>query len=209
MKLKICGMRDEENIRQVAACSPDFMGFIFYPGSPRYVSNDFKIPSDFSNSVERVGVFVAESTDSMVKLAKLHKLSFIQLHGGEPAAQCKELKQQGFGVIKVFSMADAFDFQVLKNFVPVVDYFLFDTKSIMHGGSGKTFDWSLLNRYTEDVPFFLSGGLTLQNVDSALNLENKKLAGLDINSGLELKPGLKDVSRVRDLIVKLKDHNNH
>src|SRR6478735_4533152 len=149
IKVKVCGMRETENIRKVAACAPDFMGFIFYPGSLRFVGNDFKLPNDFPSQVERVGVFVQESTEEIIARATRHGLSYIQLHGGESVEQCAALKQKGLKIIKVFSVGEEFDFQVVKEFVPVADYFLFDTKSSTYGGSGRTFNWSLLNQYTE------------------------------------------------------------
>jgi phosphoribosylanthranilate isomerase len=200
IRIKICGMRDHENIRDVAACAPDFMGFIFYPESVRFVGNDFKIPEDFPKQIERVGVFVQESTGAIVKLAKRHALGFIQLHGGESPSQCSELKQTGLKIIKVFSVGEEFDFTAVKDFVAVADYFLFDTKSDGYGGSGKTFNWALLNNYQENVPFFLSGGLTALNYKSALGIMNRKLAGFDFNSGLERKPGVKDRALVKEVV---------
>lgn len=194
-------MRDPDNIREVAACAPDFMGFIFYSGSQRFVGNDFEIPGDFPSKINRVGVFVQESTSTILKLAELHQLSVIQLHGGESVAQCKELKEQGLHVIKVFSVGDGSDFSSVKEFVSVADYFLFDTKSNTYGGSGKTFDWLLLNHYTENKPFFLSGGLTPLNFKKALTYRSKNLIGLDFNSGLEIKPGIKNRVLVKEVLA--------
>ena len=205
MKVKICGMRDTDNIREVVACAPDFMGFIFYPGSLRFVGAGFQIPDGFPDSIERVGVFVRESTANIVALAARHDLDFIQLHGGESVEQCIELKRLGLNIIKVFSVGEDFDFDVLKEFVHVADYFLFDTKSNTYGGSGKTFDWSLLNQYTEDKPFFLSGGLTPLNFEAALQFKNKNLVALDFNSGLEIKPGLKNSTLVKSITMKLNE----
>ena len=205
IKVKICGMREPENIREVAACHPDFMGFIFYPGSLRFVGNDFQLPADFPEEVSRVGVFVQESPEIIFKLAELHDLDYIQLHGGESVEQCRELKQRGLNIIKVFSVGEGFDFHEVKEFVSVADYFLFDTKSNTYGGSGKTFDWSLLNQYAENIPFFLSGGLTPLNYDSALQVKTTNLAALDFNSGFEVKPGLKSSALVKSVIIKLSE----
>jgi phosphoribosylanthranilate isomerase len=187
----------------VAACAPDFMGFIFYSGSQRFVGNNFKIP-DVPREIKRVGVFVHESTSAILKLATLHQLAFIQLHGGESTIQCKELKGLGLSVIKVFSVGERFDFNTVKEFVPVADYFLFDTKSNTYGGSGKTFDWSLLSNYTENKPFFLSGGLTPLNFKNAMILRNKDLVGLDFNSGLEITPGVKNSVLVKEVVAGLR-----
>ena len=200
VRVKICGMRDPGNIRDVAACAPDLMGFIFYPGSLRFVGNDFKLPEDFPQEIAKVGVFVQESTETILKLTDRHQLNYIQLHGGESVAQCRELQQRGLHVIKVFSVGEEFDFNVVKDFARVADYFLFDTKSNTYGGSGKTFNWSLLNNYQEEKPFFLSGGLTPVNFKNALNFRHKHLVALDFNSGLEIKPGIKDSALVREVV---------
>ena len=206
MMLKVCGMRDAQNMVDVAAQHPDLMGFIFYPGSPRFVGDAFEIPVNFPAHVGRVGVFVLESTDKIRELAKRHGLQFIQLHGGESVAQCAALKQHHLKVIKVFLIGEDFDFNEVREFVPVADYFLFDTKSKTYGGSGITFDWSILDRYSYDIPFFLSGGLTSQNCDKALALQHSKLAGLDFNSGLEKSPGIKDPAKVKEVYELMHHH---
>lgn len=195
--MKICGMRDPENIIQVGELHPDYMGFIFYTKSKRYVGGDFKIPTQLDRNIKRVGVFVNESTEKMLDLAKLHDLDFIQLHGGEPINQCIELRKNGLGVIKVFSIDQQFDFAEVIPFKQNADYFLFDTKSESYGGTGKTFDWNLLNKYDQEVPFFLSGGLSIENSHSVKTLKEMNLHAVDINSCVEILQGLKDAEEIK------------
>lgn len=200
IKLKVCGMRDPENILQVAELHPDYIGFIFYEKSKRYVGKEFKIPTQLSKNIKRVGVFVNESTERVMSLARLHKLDFIQLHGDESVDQCQELKQESLSVIKVFSIDEHFNFAKVEPYKKTVDYFLFDTKSDHYGGTGETFDWNLLNGYDQEIPFFLSGGLSSNNIEKVKNVENRNLHALDINSGVEISPGLKSKEKLVELI---------
>ena len=195
--IKVCGMRDAENIRQVSALDPDYMGFIFYPPSPRYVGNEFKLSESPSTRTTRVGVFVNASNDEIKKYSLTTGFDHVQLHGNESVQQAAMLKDSGFKVIKVFSVDDAFDFSVSKPYIPAVDYFLFDTKGKLYGGNAKKFDWSVLNRYDQEVPFFLSGGLSSDNIKDIKSLEGMNLHALDLNSGVEESPGLKSVSKLK------------
>ncbi len=199
LKLKICGMRDTDNILEVSALQPDYMGFIFYAKSKRFVGNDFVIPAGLSKSIKRVGVFVNETTEQIIELMKLHQLDLAQLHGEESVGQCADLKAAGFGVIKVFSIGEQFDFAGVKPYKKDVDYFLFDTKSENYGGTGRSFNWNLLENYDQEVPFFLSGGLSISNIKSVSQLKATNLHAIDINSGVEVKPGLKDVEKMNEL----------
>jgi len=128
VKLKVCGMVHEANILAVGELNPDFMGFIFYPNSVRFVGKEFRIPDGLRPEILRVGVFVNQSVDEIVKLSRLHSLQFAQLHGNETPDVCEELKSKGVGVIKAFGVDDLFDFRQLEEYEPVVDYFLFDTQ---------------------------------------------------------------------------------
>ena len=154
VRLKICGMKDERNILQVAALQPDYMGFIFYPKSPRYVGADFVIPSAFPSTIKRVGVFVNEGTSKMIQLAKQHELDYLQLHGHESVKQCSDLKNEGFRLIKVFSIDEHADFTITEQYKDVVDFFLFDTKGKYYGGNAMAFNWSVLSAYNQSLPFF-------------------------------------------------------
>lgn len=199
IKLKVCGMRDPENIRAVAALRPDYMGFIFYPGTPRYVGEAFAIPDDFPDTTRRVGVFVNATTEEVLRQSRLHRLDLVQLHGDETPAQAGALKDAGLGVIKVFSVGSEMDFGATADYVSVVDYFLFDTKGKYYGGNARAFDWTLLSRYDQSVPFFLSGGITPENIVGIRDLETLNIAAVDVNSGVETQPALKDINKIKTL----------
>jgi phosphoribosylanthranilate isomerase len=201
ISLKICGMRDSKNILEVAALQPEYMGFIFYKKSPRYVGEDFSLPVGFPTSIKKVGVFVNEALDSIQQKAKSIPLDFIQLHGNESVENCKQLKQFGFSIIKAFAVDEQFDFEITKPCMEWVDYFLFDTKGKFYGGNAATFEWSILEKYNQQVPFFLSGGLNQENISGIKSLQQMNLHAIDINSGAELSPGFKNV----DQIKKIKD----
>lgn len=203
IKLKVCGMRDNRNVLEVASSRPDFMGFIFYEKSPRYVGLNFKIPDDLDARIQRVGVFVNENVKIIVKLVSKYHLDFVQLHGDESPKECRELKEKGIGVIKVFSVDDDFDFGIVNAYQSVVDYFLFDTKGKARGGNGVAFNWNLLKNYEGDVPFFLSGGIDPENVNLIKKLNHKQLFAIDVNSGIEIAPGVKDISKL-NLLIKHK-----
>jgi phosphoribosylanthranilate isomerase len=192
-------MRDPENMIAVAALHPDYMGFIFYRNSKRVVPSNFQIPKDFPSGIRRVGVFVNESTTTILDLVRKFSLDFVQLHGEEPPGQCKELRTAGVGVIKVFALSGDFDFKTLEPFKKVVDYFLFDTKGADYGGTGTVFDWRILKKYDQEVPFFLSGGLSPENIHDVAMLRGMNLLALDVNSGVEVRPGLKDVEKIERL----------
>jgi phosphoribosylanthranilate isomerase len=200
VKLKVCGMRDAANILQVAALGPAYMGFIFYPKSPRFVGADFRLPAAFPAGIRKVGVFVNASADEILATASRVGLDDLQLHGDESVDVCRAIKAAGKGVIKVFSIGDDFDFALTEPYRDVVDYFLFDTRGKYYGGNAQTFDWSVLKKYDQQIPFFLSGGLTPANVADALALRDMNLYALDVNSGVEAAPGNKDIALVKELI---------
>jgi phosphoribosylanthranilate isomerase len=192
-------MRDPENMIAVAALHPDYMGFIFYRNSKRVVPSNFQIPKDFPSGIKRVGVFVNESTSTILSLVGKFSLDFVQLHGEESPRQCEELRTAGVGVIKVFALSGDFDFKTLEPFKKVVNYFLFDTKGADYGGTGTLFDWRILKKYDQEVPFFLSGGLSPENIHDVAMLRGMNLLALDVNSGVEAKPGLKDIGKIKKL----------
>jgi len=206
MKLKVCGMRDADNILKVAALGVDYMGFIFYEKSPRYVGEAFEIPAGFPEKVKKVGVFVDEEAEKMLMTGKRLKLDYFQLHGHEPAAVCQQLKEAGFGVIKVFSIGDEFDFGITEEYAAVTDFFLFDTKGKFYGGNAQVFDWGQLNKYDQQVPFFLSGGLNPVNVLGLSSLKGMNIHALDVNSGVETSPGVKDVEKIKELRSKVQGY---
>ncbi|HLZ17446.1 MAG TPA: phosphoribosylanthranilate isomerase [Cyclobacteriaceae bacterium] len=192
-------MRDQVNILQVANLKPDFMGFIFYPKSNRFVGEDFMMPGNFPVQIKRVGVFVNESTPLILQQAQKNRLDYVQLHGDESPGDCAQLKKSEIGVIKVFSVDQSFDFTETKLYQAHVDFFLFDTKSENYGGSGKSFDWKLLNQYDQQVPFFLSGGISPETIHDIGSLKGMNLSAVDVNSGTEVAPGLKDIAKVKSI----------
>ncbi|HEU5145241.1 MAG TPA: phosphoribosylanthranilate isomerase [Chryseosolibacter sp.] len=202
--MKVCGMRDPGNIADVSRLHPDFLGFIFYAPSPRYVGDDFKMPP-FPSTIRRVGVFVNETNAVILQKVKEHQLDFVQLHGGESVQQCRELKTSGVGVIKVFSVDDETDFSITQSYRDAVDYFLFDTKGKLYGGNAVRFNWEVLSRYDQSVPFFLSGGITPDHVTEINDLEKLNLVAIDVNSGVEVRPGWKDPQRIEEIKAKLND----
>jgi len=200
IKLKVCGMRDPNNILEVLDLQPDFMGFIFYRNSPRFVGDDFVVPVLTGSSTKKVGVFVDERTDVIMEKVRSHGLDYVQLHGNETPDECRELKANGVGVIKVFSIDESFDFSSTKQYTGVVEYFLFDTKGKYHGGNATRFNWDILSRYDQSVPFFLSGGITPQNVPEVKGLNEYNLFAIDINSGVEKGPAHKDTQKINAVI---------
>ncbi|MFM9841124.1 MAG: phosphoribosylanthranilate isomerase [Cyclobacteriaceae bacterium] len=204
ISLKICGMRDSKNILEVVSLHPEYMGFIFYEKSPRYVGSDFSIPTGFPKTIKRVGVFVNEQVEIVKAVSMKHQLDYVQLHGHESVAECNELKQAGIGVIKVFSMDAHFDFKTTIPFENCVDYFLFDTKGKFYGGNAATFDWSLLKSYNQRIPFFLSGGLSAENISSITQLDQMNLHAIDVNSGVEISVGMKSVDKIKRVQNNLK-----
>jgi phosphoribosylanthranilate isomerase len=203
LKLKICGLREPDNIQQVAAVLPDYMGFIFYKNSPRFVSDAFAMPQNVPSSIKKIGVFVNETVQQVKRISKQYSLDGVQLHGSESINDCKALKAAGLSVIKVFSVDDAFDFRSVSEYKSTVDYFLFDTKGNSYGGNGYAFNWNKLIEYDQEIPFFLSGGLSPDNVLSVRNLSGMNIHAVDVNSGVEVRPGLKDIKLIETLKSQL------
>jgi phosphoribosylanthranilate isomerase len=205
LKLKVCGMRDAENIRQLADLNPDYIGFIFYPKSKRYVDFIDEVVLDaLPESIKKTGVFVNEDFDVVVEKVKRFKLDAVQLHGNESPAYCAKLRDSKLQVIKAFGIDSEFDFIELNDYKDVVDYFLFDTKTDQHGGSGKTFDWNILSGYNLQIPYFLSGGLSLEHLAEIKKIDDSRLYALDLNSKFELEPGLKDIGKLKTVFNEIK-----
>lgn len=199
MKLKICGMKYPDNILEVGLLLPDYMGFIFWEKSARYF--DGVIPT-LPNSIKKVGVFVNETAAVIAEKVLQHDLQAVQLHGKESVNFCETLRNQlpnDIEIIKVFSIKDEFDFSVLAAFEAVCDYFLFDTKGKLPGGNGTTFDWKVLKNYPSTKPFFLSGGIGLEELEAVKEITKTKLPvyALDVNSKFEIEAGLKNINNVR------------
>ncbi|MDA9339691.1 phosphoribosylanthranilate isomerase [Polaribacter sp.] len=223
MKLKVCGMKHGENIQDVAALHPDYMGFIFYEQSKR---NFEGIIPELPSSIKKTGVFVNEYPEILISLVEEYQLDAVQLHGDESLGYVTSLKDQlaerralfieenkhqkkkknkhkisnkKVEIIKVFGIKDTFDFEVLRPYVEVVDFFLFDTKGKERGGNGVQFDWSVLESYPFEKPFFLSGGIGLEAVEEVQKVLHSKLPvyGLDVNSKFESTPGVKNIEALK------------
>ena len=200
VRIKICGMKFPENILKVGALLPDFMGFIFWEKSSRYF--DGEIPR-LPKYIKKVGVFVDESIENIQSKIEKYNLDCIQLHGTESVEFCQKLKEIPIEIIKVFSIKDNFDFEILREFESVCDYFLFDTKGELPGGNGATFDWNLLKKYPSNKPFFLSGGIGIEEI-KLLKIMNLPVYGIDVNSKFETEPGLKNIELLKSFQYKLK-----
>ena len=206
IKLKVCGMRHARNVRDIAAAGPDILGFIFYPPSPRYLppGDAGEVTEAVPEGLEKAGVFVNSPPEEVERMGETLQLDYVQLHGKESPRMCKELKNGGLKVIKVFGMDENFDLKQLDDYKEAVDYFLFDTKSPQYGGTGKAFNWSVLDQYDGSVPFFLSGGIGPEHVDLLESLRDKNLYAVDVNSRFEISPGFKDREKVKIMVERLK-----
>ena len=233
MNLKVCGMN--HNLEEVAQLQPDYLGFIFWEPSSRYFSGEIpKLPS----SIKKVGVFVDASLEEVIQKVEEYQLNAVQLHGKETAVYCKELKESFMSfrapsrnlkefhenkvstaldltkidIIKVFSIKDDFDFEVLNDYEEICDYFLFDTKGKLPGGNGYTFDWSVLEKYPSNKPYFLSGGIGLESKEKLKAFLNstasKNCFAIDVNSKFETAPGLKNIEDLKIFIESLNSGHN-
>lgn len=206
IQIKICGMKFPNNISEVASFKPDYLGFVFYKKSPRNFENN--IPN-LPESIQKVGVFVNASLDEIQEKVKQYELDLVQLHGDESPEFCHLLQQNKFKVIKAFSINNQFNFNTLNNYNNCCNYFLFDTKGTNYGGNGITFDWSVLENYNLNKPYFLSGGIGVENcqeVKSFLTTAySKNCIAIDCNSKLEVSPGLKSTEKTKQLINAFKE----
>jgi phosphoribosylanthranilate isomerase len=192
MKLKVCGMRETENILDLSILKPDYMGFIFWEKSSRFVK---KSTPKLDKKIKKTGVFVDANVEYVQDIIVTHQLQAVQLHGKETPSYCELIKEFGVEVIKSFSIKDYFDFSLLVPYQENCDFFLFDTKGPSPGGNGYTFNWSILKDYYSQKPFFLSGGIGLENIQQVKELLNSTLPlyGIDVNSKFESAPGLKKI----------------
>ena len=234
MVIKVCGMRDARNIREVSQLGVDMIGMIFYPKSPRYVemqSSHAGIIPDYakedigasdssgsssesvstsSKSPARVGVFVDDMVQNIVTRVVNYHLDYVQLHGNEPREMCENLRstldpdiRPGIKIIKAISVSDASDIQKYKEYVGAVDLFLFDTKCKTVGGSGRQFDWQVLEQYDGEVPFLLSGGIGPDDASRLHAFHHPKCIGIDLNSRFEIEPGVKDVEKLKGFLNEI------
>jgi phosphoribosylanthranilate isomerase len=209
MKIKVCGLKFPENIELVAALNPDYMGFIFYKNSPRFICDlNSETLKTVPASISKTAVFVNETAENIRALINEYNFDTIQLHGSETADFCSSFKDK-VKVIKAFGLTADFDFEQLKDYVNKMDFFLFDAKTDIYGGSGNTFDWSVLNKYNFDVPFFLSGGIGPANIEEVKNIIHPQLFGVDLNSKFEDSPGIKNIAQLKKAFEIVKKTYNH
>ena len=206
--IKVCGMRDVANIEAIATLPIDYLGFIFYEKSPRFVlDNDIFETAQMPAHINRVAVLVNANLDFILHLYDDFGFRIFQLHGTESPAFCRLLKleMKNIEIWKAFSVSDDFDFSETEKYEEVVDYFLFDTKTpTQHGGTGQKFDWSVLKKYRGKKKFFLSGGISVNDAEEIKKIKNKKFFGADINSKFEISPALKNFEDVKIFSEKIK-----
>ncbi len=204
MIIKVCGLNNSDNINQLMKLDLDYMGIIFYKKSSRFFSSTTLPKSE----KKYVAVFVDESLDFIKKIINKYKFEYVQLHGNEDQKFCKEISSL-CNIIKAFRIDDKFDLNEIEKYSKYCKYFLFDTFTESYGGSGKKFNWNLLLNYNHKKDFILSGGINLELINSIKKLKNQlpNLIGVDLNSKFEIKPGLKDVNRVKKFIKSIKNEN--
>lgn len=208
MNVKVCGMRNAENIREVELLGIDLMGFIFWPKSSRYVS---KRPDYLPTKCKRVGVFVDEEIDKVKQTAEAYALDVIQLHGHESPEYIRKLNEQlqilKCQFIKAFNISTQEDFKQTKPYEGIVDYFLFDAKGKSVGGNGIQFDWDTLRHYDGETPFLLSGGIGPDDAERVKAFRHPKCIGIDLNSRFETAPGLKDINQLKTFFYQIRNSN--
>jgi len=203
-------MRQQGNIEELVALKPNFIGFIFYEKSPRFVGEELneEYIKTIPKSIKKVGVFVNANPGYILDMVKKYDLQYAQLHGNEMPDICRSLRQKGVNIIKAFSIDENFNFAMLNNYKSFCDLFLFDTKADKPGGNGVPFDWKLLKKYDNEKPFFLSGGIDLDNIETIIELSKTlPVYGIDVNSLFETEPGVKDIAKLEKLfnLVRIKE----
>lgn len=205
MIVKVCGMREPDNIREVETLQPTMIGFICWDKSPRYVAT---VPS-YLPKCQRVCVFVNPSINYALQMADSFKADYLQLHGSETPDFCQELKHAtGLKIIKSISIANSADIEKSKEYQGVADILLFDTKCATVGGSGVKFDWSVIENYDGTTPFLLSGGIGPDDAESILSIKHPMFAGVDLNSRFESAPAMKDVLKLKEFITEIRDEQD-
>lgn len=205
-KVKVCGLKDARNALQVAEAGADYAGFIFYPLSKRYVgeSPDEELFRNIPPHVKKVGVFVNEDKERIIDIALKYGLDLIQLHGAEQVGFCHDLRLKGITVMKAFGIGEDFNFERLADYKDTCDFFLFDTQTMLHGGSGIKFRWERLEEYKLNIPFFLGGGIGPLDVQKVRSVKHPCFFAADINSRFETAPGIKDIDIVKTFIQHFK-----
>ncbi len=198
-------MREPGNIRDLVLLEPDYIGFIFYPGSKRYVQEpDPEVFRKIPHGISKVGVYVDENIEKIKRMVADLNLDLVQLHGDETPEDCMKLKNSGIRVMKAFRISHSIDDEVMSDYEDSCEYFLFDKSGPGFGGTGDKFDWGVLDGYWLSKPFFLSGGIGPDDITTILELDRPDIAGIDINSRFETEPGLKDIHKAADFIKSIR-----
>ena len=193
MKVKVCGMKDAGNVASVASLKPDYMGFIFYKPSPRCCQPlDPAVVKSLPEGIEPVMVCVDMPEEEILKNVERYGFKTVQLHGHEEPELCFSLRSRGLKVVKALGMRSVESLDILRDFEGAVDLFLLDTMCATKGGSGRKFDWSILDAYDLDTDFWLSGGIGPQDGEAIRNIHHPHFKGIDLNSRFETAPGIKD-----------------
>lgn len=202
LKIKVCGTREAINIKALSNLPIDYIGFIFYAKSSRFVEEaiDFLIPKN----IKKVGVFVNATLEEIKEKIQYYDLQVVQLHGDENPELCKQVQKLGIETFKAFGIDDDFEWDSVKEYENVVDYFLFDTKSKAYGGTGESFNWDKLKANPYAKPFFLSGGISIENIKEAAIFNDERLYGLDLNSKFEIQPALKNIELLTQALSIIK-----
>jgi phosphoribosylanthranilate isomerase len=195
LQVKVCGNTSFENLGEVGKLQPDYIGFIFYPKSKRYVSKPFNVRQPANCTAKRVGVFVNASEEEILDKVDAFDLDIVQLHGDETPEFCAKINAKK-PVFKAFQINNKFNFNNLKSYLSGSYNFLFDASSAQYGGSGKKFDWEVLENYNFEKPFILSGGIAPEDVEKIKKIQHPKMVGIDLNSRFEKRPGIKDIKKL-------------
>jgi phosphoribosylanthranilate isomerase len=205
LKIKICGMREAGNIREISRLQPDYMGFIFYPGSKRYAGRLSPAQvKDLPDGIKKVAVFVNASREEILATCKAYSIRILQLHGDEPPAYCRAFREEGFRVIKAFRVGKGLDPAEMGKYTESCHLLLLDTSAEGFGGTGRKFNWRYLRDYRSPLPFFLSGGIGAGDAERIMHLHVPQLYGVDLNSRFELKPGIKNKDELEKFIRKIR-----
>ena len=193
-------MKDDQNIIDVDAFQPNYIGLIFYEKSPRFIGRQLTQKSN----AQKVGVFVNSNLAYILLQAEKHQFKTVQLHGDEPVSLAKSLFEKGFKIIKNFSISDEINNEIMKEWQPFCEYFLFDTRGKGYGGTGEKFDWTILKNYNLETPFILSGGIAPEDVSEIKKIEHNAFAGIDLNSKFEMEPGFKNIEKLKSFIDEIR-----
>ncbi len=207
MKIKVCGITRIEQMRQMAVMGVDYVGMIFYPPSKRYAGDALAGDREELRAlpIQKVGVFVNTEVDDILRAIERFSLSAVQLHGDESSAQCRRLMAET-EVIKAIRVSEQMDLEAVSRSYEAASHFLlFDTDAQTYGGSGKKFNWALLQSLPLTKPFFLSGGIGPEDADELSVFPQPLLQVVDVNSRFEVAPGIKDMKAVSGFVQKLKN----